>query len=138
MADSEFAMSIRQASRDDKRVVVVEDDPSVAMLIAAILSDEGYTPFVVMDGRQALQAVHEVRPRVVTLDLELPGVDGRAVLRRLVRDEQAGHAPVVVISANTDELSTADRRLVKHALRKPFNLIDLVEAVDDVAIRAAS
>jgi len=119
-------------------VVVVEDDPSIAVLIAAILSDEGYTPFVVMDGRQAVQAVREVRPQVVTLDLELPGIDGRAVLRRLVDDAPGGQPRVVVVSASTDGLSRDERRLVARTLTKPFNVVDLLRAVEDVSARAAS
>ena len=126
-------MLIRQNSSIERHVVVVEDDPSIAVLIAAILSDEGYTPFVVLDGRHAVRAVHEIRPRVITLDLELPGLDGRAVLRRLAGEDSTRSAPIVVVSANADELSQEDRRLAARALRKPFNVTDLVDAVDDVA-----
>jgi len=131
-------MLIREHSPTERHVVVIEDDPSIAVLIAAILSDEGYTPFVVLDGRHAVRAVHEIRPSVVTLDLELPGLDGRDVLRRLANEEPAHRARIVIVSANADELSREDRRLAAYALRKPFNLSDLVDAVDDVAGRMAS
>lgn len=123
---------------DPKRVVVVEDDPNIAMLIASILEDAGYWSFVVQDGRRALQVVRELQPDVITLDLELPGVDGRAVLRRLVPDRLAEHVPVVVVSGSVELLSREDHQRIACALTKPFDLVDLVEAVDAIVAREAS
>ena len=128
----------RPIESDPKRVVVVEDDPTIAMLIASILEDAGYWPFVVQDGRRALQVVRELQPSVVTLDLELPGMDGRAVLHRLVPDGQSGHVPVVVVSGSIELLSREEHKLIACALTKPFDLVDLVEAVDAVVAREAS
>jgi DNA-binding response OmpR family regulator len=121
-----------------KRVVVVEDDPNIALLIAAILEDAGYWPYVVKDGRQALQVIRELQPDAITLDLELPGLDGRTVLRRLVEENPAAHVPVVVVSGSTELLSCEDRLMIACALTKPFDLIDLVDAVDAIVARHAS
>ncbi len=125
-------------TNEPKKVVVVEDDPSIAVLIAAILSDEGFAPVVVRDGRQALQVVRELRPDVITLDLHLPGLDGHAVLRRLVSADVEHRPSVVVVSASTDELSRDERRMIARTLRKPFDLCELVEAVEDVVQKRAS
>jgi len=130
-------MLMRENPTPPKRVVVVEDDPAIAVLIAAVLDDEGYEPYVVRDGRKALQAVHELRPDAITLDLELPGLDGRTVLRRLGDETPGRRPPVVVVSASTDRLSRDERRLVAHTLTKPFDLGELVQAVDDVVEREA-
>jgi len=128
----------RPANPNPKRVVVVEDDPNIALLIASILEDAGYWPFVVQDGRLAVQMVHELQPAVITLDLELSGLDGRAVLHRLAPDGQADHVPVVVVSGSIQLLSREDHKLIACALTKPFNLVDLVDAVDAVVTRKAS
>jgi CheY-like chemotaxis protein len=121
-----------------KRVVVVEDDPDIAMLIAAILEDAGYWPCVVKNGRQALQVIRELQPDAITLDLELPGFDGQTVLQRLVADNPAAHLPVVVVSGSTELLSSDERLLIACALTKPFDVIDLVDAIDAVVARKAS
>ena len=121
-----------------KRVVVVEDDPAIALLIASILEDAGYRAYVVQDGRQALQVVRELQPVVITLDLELPGLDGRSVLHRLVADSLSERVPVVVVSGSTELLSREEHRQIACALTKPFDLTDLLEAVDAVAAREAS
>lgn len=120
---------------DTRRVVVVEDDPTIGVLIASILAEEGYAPIVVPDGRQALRVVREIRPDAITLDLELPGMNGRDLLRRLVDVEPSRPLPVVVISASTEVLSRDERRLVARTLSKPFDLFDLVRAVDDVVTK---
>lgn len=128
----------RPPTSHEKQVLVVEDDPSIAVLIAAILEDAGYEPVVVRDGRMALRAIRELRPVVITLDLELPDLDGRAVLRRLVAEQPVERLPVVVVSGSTEVLSHEERRLVSKALTKPFDLSELIEAVDEVATREVS
>ncbi|MCC6173826.1 MAG: response regulator transcription factor [Chloroflexi bacterium] len=115
-----------------KKVVVVEDDPSIGVLIASVLSDEGYEPIVVRDGTLALGAVRTIHPAAITLDLDLPGLDGHSFLGHLVDDGAVRPLPVVVVSANTESLSGDEQLLVAHALRKPFDLVDLLRAVEDV------
>jgi DNA-binding response OmpR family regulator len=118
-----------------RRVVVVEDDPAIGVLMASVLSDAGYVPFVVQDGIQALRLVHDLHPDAITLDLQLPGVDGHAVLRRLEHDDPGRPLPVVIVSGSTDELTLEELRLVAETLTKPFDLFDLVRAVDSVVER---
>jgi CheY-like chemotaxis protein len=118
-----------------RRVVVVEDDPAIGVLMASVLSDAGYVPVVVQDGLQALRAVRDLHPDAITLDLELPGVDGHTVLRRLEHDEPDRPLPVVIVSASTDALSGEELGLVAETLTKPFDLFDLVRAVDSVVER---
>jgi CheY-like chemotaxis protein len=115
--------------------VVVEDDPAIGVLMASVLSDAGYVPFVVQDGLQALRVVRELHPDAITLDLELPGLDGHSVLRRLERDDTDRPLPVVIVSSSTDALSRDERRLVVDALTKPFDLFELVRAVDHAVER---
>jgi len=65
------------------RVLLVEDDPSNVELFTAILEREGYAVEVVTDGRQVEPRVDAVRPDLVLMDINLPGVDGTELLRRL-------------------------------------------------------
>ena len=112
-----------------KVVLVVEDDPSIAELIAAVLMLEGFKPVVVRDGEHALRTVRSVSPDVITLDLDMPGVDGPAVLRSLRCDDESRKVPVVVVSANSDRLSNGERGQVVRTLSKPFEVGELVQAV---------
>lgn len=125
---------MRDRTAHSRRVVVVEDDPSIGVLIASVLADEGYSPIVVQDGRQALRVVQDLHPDAVTLDLELPGLDGHTVLRRLAADISDA-PPVVVVSASMESLSNDEREMVACALTKPFDLYDLVRAIECVVTR---
>jgi DNA-binding response OmpR family regulator len=118
------------------RVVVVEDDPTIGVLMASVLADAGYVPFVVQDGHQALQVVRDLQPDAITLDLELPGLDGHTVLQRLECEEAERPLPVVIVSGSTEGLSKHERILVAETLTKPFDLTDLVRAVDSVVDRS--
>jgi CheY-like chemotaxis protein len=118
----------RQA-RAAKTVLVIEDDPTISGLIAAVLESEGYYPVLVHNGDEAVHTAHKVRPDAITLDLELPGLDGRSILRRLRDDPQERHVPVVVVSSSSEMLSSQERGAVSRTIAKPFLLPDLVEAV---------
>jgi len=119
----------------NRKVLVVEDDPTLGGLIASILEEEGFDSVVVRDGREAMKCISADQPDAITLDLELPGVDGRFILNRLWQ-WGAGRVPVVVVSAATELLSREDRRRVSCTLRKPFDVLDLVQAVNRAVARA--
>ena len=57
------------------RILVVDDDASLAEMIGIMLESESYTPTLCHDGAKALDAFHEVNPDLVLLDLMLPGLD---------------------------------------------------------------
>jgi two-component system response regulator BaeR len=84
-------------------VLVVEDEPKLAALLADYLRAEGHTPECVADGREALQAWRERRHDLVLLDLMLPGMDGLALCKEL---RLLGNMPIVMLSSRADE---ADR-----------------------------
>ena len=74
-------------------VLVVDDEPTIAEVVARYLERAGYDTAIAHDGNQALACAHRRRPDLVVLDLMLPGVDGLEVMRRL----RGGPAPPGVI-----------------------------------------
>ena len=74
------------------RVLVVEDDPTVAEVVARYLEREGFVVESVGDGKQALARADERLPDLVVLDIMLPGLDGLEVCRRL-----RSRAPIPVV-----------------------------------------
>jgi two-component system response regulator MtrA len=82
-----------------QRILVVDDDPSLAEMLTIVLRGEGFDTAVVGDGTQALTAVRELRPDLVLLDLMLPGMNGIDVCRVLRADSGV---PIVMLTAKTD------------------------------------
>ncbi len=97
-------------------------------MLTIVLRGEGFEPFVVGDGTQALGAVREIRPDLVLLDLMLPGMNGIDVCRVLRADSGV---PIVMLTAKSDTVdvvlgleSGADDYIVK-----PFKPKELVARV---------
>ena len=111
-----------------QRILVVDDDASLAEMLTIVLRGEGFDTAVIGDGTQALTAVRELRPDLVLLDLMLPGSDGIDVCRQ-IRAESG--VPIVMLTAKTDTVdvvlgleSGADDYIVK-----PFKSKELVARV---------
>ena len=83
-----------------ERVLVVDDDPTVAEVVVLYLERAGYVVDCVRDGAAAIALVEAEPPSLVVLDLMLPGMDGLEVCRRL---RTLGSVPVVMLTARGDE-----------------------------------
>lgn len=116
------------------RVLVVEDDPTVADVVVRYLLREGYEVEAVTDGPAALEAADRAWPDLVVLDLMLPGIDGFEVCRRL---RARGPVPVIMLTARGDE---GDRIAglelgADDYMGKPFSPRELVARVRSVLRR---
>lgn len=80
------------------KILVVDDDPALADLIADFCRDAGFEARTVTRSPQAVPTALEWRPHLITLDLEMPEMDGIEVLRQLQSRTETAHIPVVVIS----------------------------------------
>ncbi|WP_018638900.1 response regulator transcription factor [Parafrankia elaeagni] len=116
------------------RVLLVEDDPTVADVVGRYLSHAGFEVERAGDGHAALALAAECQPDLVVLDLMLPGLDGRQVCRRL-RERSA--VPIVMLTALGEE---ADRVAgletgADDYVTKPFSPRELVLRVQSVLRR---
>jgi CheY-like chemotaxis protein len=113
-------------SRPAALVLIVEDDHDIARLIAHQLEKAGYATRIAPTAEEALRAVAEARPDLITLDIRLPGMQGDELAARLRDDPALSDIPVVVLSVLADEVGT---RLGAHALPKPIDQEELVRTV---------
>lgn len=111
------------------KVLIVEDEPQVALLVQDTLQEFGYEVAIATDSQEALQLVASFGPAVVLLDLSLPGLSAEAGLDRLRR--VAPKVPVIIVSGNRDE-EQARALLAQGAfdyVTKPFQLLTLERTV---------
>ncbi len=121
--------------RDGRRsVLVVDDEPTIAEVVARYLERAGYDSATAGDGIEALRLVAELRPDLVVLDLMLPGVGGLEVLRRLRAD---GGPAVILLTAKgeQDDRIAGLRSGADDYVVKPFSPNELVARVDAVLRR---
>jgi DNA-binding response OmpR family regulator len=121
-------------------ILVVDDDAKIVRLVRTYLERDGFSVVTAADGPAALDAIETHAPALVVLDLMLPELDGRAVIRAVRRDEEAGRTPILILSARS---STIDRIAgledgADDYLPKPFSPAELVLRVKSILRRTAA
>ena len=125
-------------SGEGETIVVIEDDQNISDLVALYLRREGFRVLQAQDGEQGLAYVDRERPKLVVVDVGLPGdLDGFDVCRRL---RAVGDVPVVMLTARDDEV---DRVIglefgADDYVTKPFSPRELVARVRAILRRAGS
>ncbi len=121
------------------RILIVEDDPDIAQLVARYLDKAGYITERVASGREALQAIASKTPDLLVLDLMLPQLDGLEVCRLVRANEATAAIPIIMLTARAEE----SERIVglelgaDDYLAKPFSPNELVARVRALLRRAA-
>jgi len=118
-------------------ILVVDDEPNIVQLARMYLEREGYRVQSVGDGDAVLQAVNQLRPALLLLDIMLPGLDGLEVCRRL-RAQQSS-LPILMLTARDEDV---DKILglemgADDYMTKPFNPRELVARVKAILRREA-
>jgi signal transduction histidine kinase/DNA-binding response OmpR family regulator/HAMP domain-containing protein len=114
--------------RDGLLVLVIEDDPVAAALLADTLRRDGYRTEVLASGRDAVEQAAHLQPFAITLDILLPGADGWDVLRALKSSERTRRIPLIVVSV-ADERPRALALGADDYILKPFDRRGLREAI---------
>jgi DNA-binding response OmpR family regulator len=111
-----------------RRVLVVEDERTIAESVAARLRAEGFTVELAHDGPAAVAKAHAIRPDLVVLDVMLPGFDGLEVCRRIQAERPV---PVLMLTARDDETDLLVGLAVgaDDYLTKPFSMRELAARV---------
>ena len=120
------------------RVLIVEDDPDIAELVARYLEKAGFVTERAASGREALKAIAAKAPGLLVLDLMLPHVDGLEVCRIVRGNDATAAIPIIMLTARTEE----SERIVglelgaDDYLAKPFSPNELVARVRALLRRA--
>jgi len=110
-----------------RTVLVVDDEPAIRDLIVAVLEDEGYRAIGAGSGSRALELLPIERPDLVLMDIMMPEMDGRELLRRMRQRPDLDRIPVVMMSAaySPDRIDHA----IAGFLPKPFDLDRLLDTI---------
>jgi DNA-binding response OmpR family regulator len=120
------------------RILIVEDDPDIAELVARYLDKAGFSTERATSGREALQTISAKPPDLVILDLMLPHVDGLEVCRLVRASDATAAVPIIMLTARAEE----SERIVglelgaDDYLAKPFSPNELVARVRALLRRA--
>lgn len=119
------------------RVLIVDDEPDILLMLRVNLEAEGYETILASDGATALRRISEDHPDIVLLDIMMPILDGWGVLEQSVDVEP--HPRVIMLSAKAgdDDIARAWRMGVDEYVTKPFDPDRLIEMVAEVLDRSS-
>jgi len=114
-------------------ILVVEDDPQVARLIALVLERAGRKCEIVADGQSALRRARDLKPSMIFADLTIKGMPGDQLCTALKSQAETRNIPYVVLSGDRDLAQKAERCGADDYMGKPFEFPDLIRLVDKYA-----
>jgi two-component system phosphate regulon response regulator PhoB len=120
-------------------VLIVDDEPSIRLLVSATIVSDQYRVVEATDGDEAWRLLQAHRPAVVLLDVQLPGRTGLELTRAIKADPELKRTKVILLTARTQE---ADVRAGAEAgadlyLTKPFSPLELLTVVEEALGLAA-
>ncbi|HKO14716.1 MAG TPA: response regulator [Gemmatimonadaceae bacterium] len=115
----------------DRVLLIIEDDANFSRVLLDLARDKGFKGVVAHDGDAGLQLAHAFHPDAITLDIDMPGIDGWAVLDRLKHHPSTRHIPVHIITGIAERqqglkagaIAYLEKPVTKEALDESFNRI---------------
>jgi DNA-binding response OmpR family regulator len=114
-----------------ENILIVDDEPHLASMLADVLTDAGYDAHTIDNGRDALESVQRNPPDLMLLDVQMPQIDGFEVAARLKADPATAAIPIIMLSA----MQGRGARVIglesgaEEFLSKPFDQAELLARV---------
>lgn len=112
-----------------KKLLIVDDQYGIRILLNEVFQKEGYQTFQASNGMQALQIVEQDRPDLVLLDMKIPGMDGIEILKRLKEMDQTIEVFIMTAYGELDMIQQAKDLGARTHFAKPFDIDEIRAAV---------
>lgn len=113
-----------------KNILVVEDNHAILDVITLILESEAFDVDGLNKGAEFIEHVKEFKPDVIIMDIMLPDIDGRVLLKELKENPDTNHIPVLMISARYNAANyMLDDTAADDFMAKPFNIDELMDKI---------
>ncbi|NQU73912.1 MAG: response regulator [Candidatus Omnitrophica bacterium] len=120
-----------------KKILVVEDEPDLVLMLEARLTSEGYEVHSAFDGLEGIKKAKKVKPDIILVDIMMPKLDGYSMSKRLKEDDITTGIPIVVISGKDTMRSLFKALGVNHYFTKPIKMDELLTAIANILADSA-
>jgi CheY-like chemotaxis protein len=122
------------------RILVVDDEPCLAEVVAHSLRKAGHEVALAADGEEGIELATRLLPDLIVSDYQMPLLDGVAMCHKLARDPRTRDVPVILLTARGHRLGAADMAgtAICDTLAKPFSAKLLLARVQDVMARTGA
>ena len=107
-----------------EKILVVDDEWELRNLLTEFLTGEGYDVIQASNGEEAFELAEKEEPQVILLDIEMPGIDGIEVCRRLKEEDKTRFIPVIMVTALEDRDVDAFVEGADDFVTIPFSLME--------------
>jgi CheY-like chemotaxis protein len=115
------------------KILIVDDEPDCLSTIKYRLSHSGYKVVTAADGQEGLERAQQESPDLILLDINMPVMDGREVLKCLRKHPALKNTPVIMVTAccEMQDIAIASSYGISDYIAKPFDFTDLVEKIQN-------
>ncbi|MCL2128694.1 MAG: response regulator [Treponema sp.] len=117
----------------ERHVVMLVDDDEICLAMGREILESKYTVYPVSSGEQAFVILKKITPDLILLDIEMPGMDGYAVIKRLKQEKETKDVPIIFLTSHTDpgnELDGLSMGAIDY-ITKPFSPLLLVQRIEN-------
>lgn len=114
-----------------KRILLCDDDEAISEMIKIMLENEDFQVRLLPNGKAIKKQVKEYSPDLILIDIWMPGIDGKEVVKLLKKDQMSQHIPIIIISAlHENQIKQIVKKIGADGyLPKPFDIKDLLATV---------
>jgi two-component system, OmpR family, alkaline phosphatase synthesis response regulator PhoP len=114
-----------------EKILVIEDEKNIVLLLKMFLEHNGFEVFTAGNGPDGIKMAQESNPDLILLDIVLPGLNGYMVCRNLKENEKTKNIPVVAISARTskEDIEKIFSSGAQDYIAKPFSLPQIKKSI---------
>ncbi len=122
------------APDDIKKVLIVDDDPSILLSLEFLMAKQGYRVFIARNGTEALEIIQAQAPHVIVLDVMMPDMDGYDVCQFVRKRKEWNYIRIMFLSAKgkQEDLDRGLRLGANRYLTKPFSTRQLMREVQEL------
>jgi DNA-binding response OmpR family regulator len=111
------------------KILIVDDNEDLLHLLQFIFTSRDHIVHTTTRGEETFNLINTFQPALICLDINLSGMDGRDICRKIKTTEETKHLPVILISANIIKQTTIDESLADEFAAKPFDIHELLVKV---------
>ena len=118
-----------------KKVMFVDDQEHILLLVRQILEDEGYKVVTAKSGSECLKVLEKVKPDLILMDVMMPGMTGKETIEKIRANSKTRHLKIAYLTVTRSagfERQTMEKLGVLDYITKPFDRKDLVERVKKI------
>jgi DNA-binding response OmpR family regulator len=117
-----------------KKILIIDDELEIRSLLSTFLEKKGFAALTAESGKEGIDLANQLKPDLILLDINMPGMDGFAVLVKIKKSKETASIPVIMLTGRIDEIAkiSASALSCEDYIGKPFELEDLLGKINKI------